>query len=99
MRDAQSAADILGEHIGRQAVHGVVRKRNRLLLGLELYDNGYRTEDLFTNNLHISANIREDCGLDEVTRLACLGTTGLQLRAFFLSRLDEAENTLDQNVM
>ena len=67
LRSPHSSVDVLREHRGREAVHGVVRLAEHVLVVLELDDDTDGAEDLLAHDAHVRFGVGEDRGLDPVS--------------------------------
>ena len=98
-RHTMRLGDILGEDGAAEAVGGIIRPAERLLLGLEARDDDEGAEDLFAVDFHIVPHVRENGGGDEealagavdvLVRFAARGQGG----AFAFPALDVGEDFL-----
>ena len=90
VRHTKSAVNVLCEDVAREAVYGIVRELDDFLLALELDDHRDGPEDLLPDDLHVWLNVREDCWLNEVTRVTRLSAADLERRPLLLAGLDIA---------
>ena len=76
---------------GGQAICGAVTDLDGILLGLEFGDRADGAEDLLLHDLHVLADVGEDCGLDEVALLSVTSTTDFDFGAGLLAFINVSE--------
>ena len=98
MRKLRRLCDVVGEHGGCEAVKGVVRLPQDILLVFELDDDANRPEYLFLDDTHVWAGVREDGRFDPIALSPVALTAEVHRRAIFLARIDVIHDSLVKTV-
>ena len=98
MRDPDRAVDVLGKHLARQSIFGVVCALDYLFLCLELRYDTNRAEDLFAHNLHVGLHVSEDGGFDKVSGTFDSCASSDYTSALLNTMLNVAEDALGEEV-
>lgn len=96
MRGVERTIDILRKNRASQAVAGVVRLPNDVIVIFELDEDADRPEDLLAHDPHVRRAVCEDRGLNEVPLITVTSTAGVARRAFGFPGLDIAHDALDE---
>jgi len=80
---------------GGKTVGGGVANLDGVFLGLELGDRADWAEDLLLHDLHVLADIAEDCGLNEVSSVTMSSTTSLDRGTGLLACLNVSHDAVE----
>jgi hypothetical protein len=88
------ARNILREHRRSEAIEGVVRLSQDILLVVEFYEDTNWSENFLLDDAHVRSRLGEDRWLDPIACGAMLLASKVHLCTVFLTRFDITHDTL-----